>query len=280
MKCWMFFLSLCLTINAGCSASAPASTLTVPDPTPTLILPKSPLLPIATVTYESLATGTTKEGQPIVITTVRIVHEVKDTQGNLQGYRTGNKMQVLRANSLFGLKSSNTPNKFGCDIEAGNYDTFGCYFGIAQLVDLDKDGEPEIVTAWEQDGSGGYKSFHLYRWDGSAYQLMAEFFEMQLRFELQDLNQDERPAVILRYEIGQHHWFTVPWVDVYMLSDKRLVSVNSQYPTFYRELLAQYEKMLPEYEVAAGWSSDAMAGLNELERRIDLAQAIVSSHSP
>ncbi len=232
------------------------------------------------MTYESIVTGTTKDGQPIVITTVRIVHEVKGTQGNLQGYRTGNKMQVSRANSLFWLKSSNTPNKFGCDIEVGSYDTFGCYFGATQLVDLDKDGEPEIVTAWEQDGSGGYKSFHLYRWDGSAYQLIGEFFEMQLRSELQDLNQDERPDVILRYEIGQHHWFTVPWVDIYAFSGGQLVSVNNQYPRFYKELLAQYEKMLPEYEAAAGWSSDAVAGLNELKRRIDVAQAIVSSHSP
>ncbi len=142
---------LVLLLSLTACASGLVATPRAPTPT---------LWPVATVTHESIVTGTTQDGQPIVITTVRIVQEVKDTQGNLQGYRTGNKIQVSRTDSVSWLKSSNTPNKFGCDIEVGSSDTFGCYFGSTRLVDLDKDGEPEIVTAWEQGGSSGFKSLH------------------------------------------------------------------------------------------------------------------------
>lgn len=248
---------LLLLLGAACSGGA---TGTIPP------------APVRTVDYNEVATGVTKDGLPITVTTVSIVRVEKDTQGNLGGYSSENKMQVTRGGILFSLKSSDTPNAFGCAIDVDSYESFGCYFGSASLVDLDRDGEPEIISEWEQGGSGGYESVHAYRWDGSAYVLLGVFTGMQLRYEVQDLDRDGRRELILDYNVGPDR-NSVPWVDIYALSDGKLFSVNKQYPAYYRDLLAQYQVRLPEMQ------RDAEA-LAELEKRIGMAQAIVNGKAP
>lgn len=185
------------------------------------------------------------------------------------------RMQVVRGTSVFPLNASDSPDQYGCEIEPASYDTFGCYFPLEiQLVDLDADGEPEIVSRWEQDGSGGTKSFHLHKWDGNKYKLIGESVAMQLQDELQDLNDDGRPEIILRYHVGPHQLPT-PWVDVYTLTQAQLIDASNEYPELYQELQEQYQALLPDYEAAAsnGWSE----ALSALKQRIAMAEAITGS---
>lgn len=207
--------------------------------------------------------GTARDGQPITVTIVQVQQDNRSTH----------KIQVSRGNLTSWLKSSNTPDKFGCEIEARSYDTFGCYFGSVNLIDLDRDGEPEILSVWEHGGTGGYKSFHLYRWDGNAYQLVGEFYEMQLRAEILEV-QGGRQDIILRYNVGPHQLPT-PWLDVFTLVGGQLMAVNDQYPDLYQRLLEQYREMLPDYEVAAnnGWPE----ALDELKNRIAAAEKLIGN---
>lgn len=223
-----------------------------------LITPMS--VPISgDVTPEIAATGTAKDGLSIAVAVIAV--------------DSTHRVQVMRGRSVFWLKASDSPNKYGCEIEYPSYDTFGCYFYLdIRLVDLDADKEAEVTSLWEHDGSGGYKSFHLHRWDGSTYQLVGDFLEQQLEVELQDLNDDGQQELILQYDVGPHQ-LAIPWVDVYTLSGGQLISANKEYPAFYEALLGQYEEMLPDYEAAAkgGWSE----ALVELKQRIEMAKIII-----
>ena len=209
------------------------------------------------------------------------------------------KLGVSRSEgSIFWLRSSDSSVHYGCEpvvpdsswdiVPDWDYDTYGCYFPIEiSLMDLDDDGEPEVASLWEQDGSGDYKSFHLHRWDGRAYQLAGEFMEMQLRVEYLDLDWDGQREIILRYNVRNSHRFPIPWVDVHKLSAGQLVSVNDKYPWFYQQLLTTYQELRPEFEARAKDLGDYPASLAEfeaalaeLQRRTELAKSIAGRDDP
>jgi len=235
----------------------------------------------------TIATVTASEGPSIAV----IVGNVGWTH----------KLGVSRSEgSIFWLRSSDSSVHYGCEpvvpdssweiVPDWDYDTYGCYFPIeVSLMDLDDDGEPEVASLWEQDGSGAYKSFHLHRWDGHDYQLVGEFKEMQLRVEYRDLDTDGRQEIILRYDVDypKGHRFPIPWVDVYMLSAGQLVSVNDKYPWFYQQLLTTYQELRPEFEARAkdlgdhpAYLAEFEAAFTELQRRTELAESIVGRGAP
>ena len=265
---------LLILASTACASAIPKTTA---PPTSSVTPTITANTRVPTFTRKTIATGTTRDDEPIIVITFNIVEQRTDVQGNLLGYRTANKMQVSRADSVSWLKSANTPDAFGCGIEQGTYENFGCYFGSAILVDLDQDGEPEILSQWEHNGSAGVQSLHIYRWDGKTYQLLDVLAGMSLEFDTQDLNQEGRPELILHYYVGIHQ-LPVPWIDVYSVLNRQLLLVNKQYPRFYQELLAQYQQMLPDFEAVAdkGWAE----ALVELKRRIEMAKAIVANNSP
>jgi hypothetical protein len=238
-------------LTPGADVSSP------PGPTLTSTPTAMPDVPLATPTTGIGAVGIT--ALPITVTPVKVE----------QTYR----LSVSRDGATFWLKSSNVSASYGCEsgVPDWNYDTFGCYFPLEiWVIDLDGDGDPEVASWWEQGGSGGYRSFHVHRWDGDTYQLIGEFVEMQLSVALQDLDDDNQQEVVLRYN-AEPHQLPIPWVDVYALSGGQLVSVNEEYPGFYEALLTQYEEMLPDYQaVADGWPE----ALAELEQRIEMAKNI------
>ena len=217
-----------------------------------------PSLP-SDVTPQTVTTGATEEGLPIAVAPI----DVGSTH----------RLQVTRGRDTFWLKASDLPNRYGCEIGYPSYDTFGCYFPLTiVLVDVDANGEPEVLSWWEHGSSGSHRSFHLHRWNGSTYQLVGDFFEQQLEFELQDLNDDGSQELILRYVVGPHQ-MAIPWIDVYTLSSKgQLLCVNDEYPEFYTELQKRYEERLPAYEWLAsqGWHE----ALTELKRRIEMVKSI------
>lgn len=268
MKNILWFVSILLILLLCIACSSPQNGLMSQEhlfasPMPLATSASKPLV-LATLVPESVVTGTARDGQPITVTIIRMQRDNLSTH----------KIQVLRGNSTFWLKSSDTPDKFGCEIEAGSDDTFGCYFGSVNLADLDRDGEPEILSAWEHDGTGGYKSFHLYRWDGNAYQLIGEFYEKQLRAEIQ-VAERGRQDIVLRYNVGPHQLPTL-WLDVLTLVGGQLVAVNDQYPDLYQRLLDQYMEMLPDYEVAAnnGWPE----ALDELKDRMAAVKEFIGNN--
>lgn len=265
MKNTLWFVSILLIllcVACGSGTNRPMSQEYFTSLTPTAKNAPEPL-PLATLIPESVVTGTAGDGQPITITIVRVQQDDRSTH----------KIRVSRGNLTSWLKSSDTPDKFGCEIEVGSTDTFGCYFGSVYLADLDRDGESEILSVWEHDGTGGYKSFHLYRWDGETYQLIGEFYELQLQAEIQVV-QGGRQDIILRYNVGPHQ-LPIPWFDVFTLVGGQLVAVNDQYSDLYQGLLERYREMLPDYEIAAdnGWPE----ALDELKRRIAMVEKLIGN---
>ncbi len=232
------------------TSSEPTLVEPVPTPSPT------------SLAFQSLALGTAPNGYPIIVQVI-------------QTDPWTNKMRVLRGTSAYWLPTVlDLKNIYECQTKSSDYSNFGPYFPwMIRLIDLDEDDEPEVAALWEQAGSAGHKSFHLYRWNGDTYQLICEFGAAQLQVEYANLAADQRPAVILRYNVGPPQ-LGIPWVDVYKLLSGKFISMNEQYPQFYRELLAKYEQVLPQYEFMAdkGFSE----ALIELKRRIEMATKIVS----
>jgi len=232
----------------------------------------------------------TKDGEPIILTTEVLTERVRLDSGEITWIAPHYRVRVSRAGSVTYLNWRLPGWNEGCTIEMECadwiYSTFAARAksdfpnGPSRLVDLDGDGEPEILTMWPLDGSGDIWSFHVHRWDGNQYQLLAEASEQRLTAETQDLNGDGRPELIVRFYASPHR-FHIPWVDVYALSGDQLVLVNSQYPQFYEELLAEYEVRIPEYTALAtalasdGPSDETIEAMKELERRKEMARALV-----
>jgi len=227
----------------------------------------------------SVVTGVTKDGEPIIITTELLVERL-DSGEIIPG--DFGRVRVSRAGSVSYLRALVHP---GCNNESECAEQFVMYDGASRLVDMDSDGEPEILSTWFQGGSGAISSFHVHRWDGSQYQELAEASAQLLTAEIQDLNGDGRPELVVRFNTPPHR-FHIPWVDVYALSGDRLALVNSQYPQFYRELLAEYDARMPEYTALATAltsqgasdeiaSDEIVVAMKELELRKEMARALI-----
>jgi len=135
-------------------------------------------------------------------------------------------------------------------------------------------GSPKYSLRGNTMGRGDTSHFIIYRWDGNAYQLIGEFYEKQLRAEIQ-VAERGRQDIVLRYNVGPHQLPTL-WLDVLTLVGEQLVAVNDQYPDLYQRLLDQYMEMLPDYEVAAnnGWPE----ALDELKDRMAAVKEFIGNN--
>ena len=206
LMCTVFVLWVCV----GCAGETSSPTA--------IDVPESPS-PIPVTTLDVVSTVVAESNPHITVSAIRV--------------ESTRKLVVSREDEVFYLIASDTSGKYGCELESGGYDTYGCYFPITiDLIDLDGDGELEIVSLWEHNGSGSYKSFHLHRWDEREYRLVGEFFQMQLSAELTDLDDDGRPEIVLRYLVGESHHMTVPWLEIYTLADGEMIGMSEQYLNF------------------------------------------------
>jgi hypothetical protein len=127
--------------------------------------------------------------------------------------------------------------------DKSNYGEYGPWSLV--LVDLDGDDEPEVLSEWEQGGSGALKAFKLHAWDGSTYRLAAHLRGKSLRVKYEDLDGDWRLELVARFNAAPLNPCYIPWLDVYVYAAGQIASDNARHPRLYAALLAEYARLSP-----------------------------------
>lgn len=159
-----------------------------------------------------------------------------------------------------------------------------------KVVDLDGDGEPEVLASGFSGGAHCCFVAGVYDWRGSTYGETTEFFG-SYGFELRDIGKDgslELDALDVRFEdIYSSHAASFPPVRILRFSrsggNARLVDVTRRYPSKIRANAAQAKKLFKEFKrshghteargVVATYVADqyllgrGSVGLRELERQ-------------
>jgi hypothetical protein len=124
-----------------------------------------------------------------------------------------------------------------------------------QVLDLDGDGEPEVVVDTYSGGAHCCTITPIYRWTGSGYRRLTGFFG-NVGYSLDDLDHDGRPEFVtaddsFAYEFAAYAFSAFPLLVLEYGTDRSgrtaLRDVTAGYSGLVEDELAGFRKDIPKY---------------------------------
>ncbi len=182
----------------------------------------------------------------------------------------GYLLSIQRGGETYWLRPNNS-GRYACDRYGDPAPPFSCYGASSTLLDLDQDGEPEVISTSTTGGSGGIRSVHVNRWNGEGYDPVFVMAHPSLDLTIAVDPDTGRQALALRYMAGDRAAARVPWVDVYEWVGTGMQPVNERFPQIYRALIVEYSELRARWQAPMWYSLPQM---QEMDRREAMARTL------